>query len=289
MAALSFVDEELPSSRTMPYMVGIIPRYVCGTGTIVSIAFREDEEGGSDESGDVHVAICARRSTVSSGNFTPRSSVDATKVATLQLLGFRTGSMLRYDFRKRGAEVEINAGSVDVRKVIGTRCVGIRYAGESVPNVASRVRGECDEGVRMSLVLEASTGERTSAAIAADAVAISTDATGEVDVKIDELGIAPVDAGTSMSASATPNVAASMPRKNVSNVRDKRLYMKVVFVARHSDRAPLLDDNDERASKRECVFLSCKRCEDRGSSERVWPFRLLMWCGGRPCRPRLGD
>lgn len=169
------------------------------------------------------MTICALRRTVSRGNLTARSSADATKVAMLQLLGLRTGSRLRYVFNKSGEEVEMSAGSVDVRKVIGIKCVGIKKEGESVRNVASNVRGECAEGVRISLVLEASIGESISAEIAADAVAIKTDAIGAVDVSIEELGIAPVDAGTSMSASAMPKVAASMPRRNVSNVRDKRL------------------------------------------------------------------
>lgn len=90
-------------------------------------------------------------------------------------------------------------------------------------NVASNVRGECEEGVRMSLVLEASIGERIRAEMAADAVAINTDATGEVDVNMDALGIAPVATGTRTSASAIPKVAAKMPLKKISNVLDKRL------------------------------------------------------------------
>jgi len=152
-----------------------------------------------------------------------RSSADATNVAILQVLGLETGSKLRYVFKKSGEDVEISAGSVEVRKVIGIRCVGIIKEGESVRNVASNVRGDCEEGVRISLVLAASIGERITAAMAADAVAIRIDAIGEVDVSTDELGIAPVDAGTSISASAIPKVAASMPRKKVSNVLDKRL------------------------------------------------------------------
>jgi hypothetical protein len=72
------------------------------------------------------VAICARRNTVSRGHRTARSIVDATKLAILQLFGLRTGSRLRWVFRKSGDEVEIKVGNVDVRKVMGIRCVGIR-------------------------------------------------------------------------------------------------------------------------------------------------------------------
>ena len=61
--------------------------------------------------------------------------------------------------------------------------------------------------------------------IAADAVAIKTEAIGAVEVNIDALGMAPVLGGTNTSASAIPNTAASTPRKNVSIVRDSKLYM----------------------------------------------------------------
>lgn len=76
--------------------------------------------------GEVQVAICARRNTVSSGNLTARSIVDATKVAIFQLFGLRIGSRFRLFFKKSGDEVEIKVGNVDVRKVMGIRCVGIR-------------------------------------------------------------------------------------------------------------------------------------------------------------------
>ena len=126
--------------------------------------------------------------------------------------------------------------------------------------MAHNVRGEREEGVRMSLVLDASIGESNSDDIAADTVAIKTDATGAVDVNIDALGIAPVLGGISTSTSAMPNTAASNPRKNVSNVRDSMLYMNVVFVPRHSESAPLLADNEDSASSRESVVFSCIRC-----------------------------
>jgi hypothetical protein len=128
--------------------------------------------------------------------------------------------------------------------------------------VAHNVRGEREEGVRMSRVLDASIGESSNEDIAADAVAIKTDAIGAVDVNIDELAIAPVLGGTSISTSAIPNIAANNPRRKVSVVRDNRLYMNVVFVARHSESAPILVDNADNASSRECAFLSCIRCGD---------------------------
>lgn len=114
----------------------------------------------------------------------------------------------------------------------------------------------------MSRVLEASIGESSNEVIAADAVAIKTEANGAVEVKMDELGIAPVLGGTRISASAIPNIAANNPRRNVSVVRDSKLYRKVVFVARHSENAPLLADNADSASSRECAFLTCIRCGD---------------------------
>ena len=72
------------------------------------------------------MAICARRSTVSRGSLIVRSAADAKNVAMLQLPGLRMGSRLRYCLRNRGDEVEISVGSVDVRNVMGIRCVGIR-------------------------------------------------------------------------------------------------------------------------------------------------------------------
>ena len=89
--------------------------------------------------------------------------------------------------------------------------------------MAHNVLGEKDEGVRMSLVLAASIGESNKDDMAVEAVAIKTDATGAVEVNIDALGMAPALTGTSISASATPNIAASRPLMNVSIVRDKTL------------------------------------------------------------------
>ena len=136
------------------------------------------------------------------------------------------------------------------------------YDGESVCKVPHNVRGEREEGVRISLVLDASMGESNKADIAADAVAIKTEAIGALEVNIDVLGIAPVLGGTRMSASAIPNTAASTPRKNVSAVRDSRLYTNVVFVARQRERAPLLADKEDSASSKECVFLSSISCDE---------------------------
>ena len=71
----------------------------------------------------------------------------------------------------------------------------------------------------MSLVLAASIGARTSEDNAAAAVAIRTVAAGAVELRMEVSGIAPEDAGTSISFSATPNTAARKLRKNVSSVR----------------------------------------------------------------------
>ena len=109
----------------------------------------------------------------------------------------------------------------------------------------------------MSRVLEASIGESSNEVIAADAVAIKTEASGAVEVNMDEPGIVPVLGGTSTSTSAIPNIAASNPRRNASVARDSKLYTKVVFVARHNESAPLLADKADSASNRECAFLSC--------------------------------
>ena len=103
----------------------------------------------------------------------------------------------------------------------------------------------------MSLVLDASIGESNNDDIAVEAAAIKTDAIGAVEVNIDELGIAPVFGGTSISASAIPKIAANKPRRNGSSVRNNTLYMNVVFVPRHSESTPLLADNEDNASNRE--------------------------------------
>jgi len=89
-------------------------------------AFRFEEEVGGEYAGDVHVAIWARRRTVSSGNLIDRSTAEPRNVAMLQLAGFIAGSSPRYDFSTTGVLVEISVGIVDVRKVIGRRWAGIR-------------------------------------------------------------------------------------------------------------------------------------------------------------------
>jgi hypothetical protein len=74
----------------IPQIVGKIPRYDCGTGTIVVIPLCFDEP-----SRDVHVDIWALRSTVSSGNLIERSRAELAKVTKLQLAGFMAGSKPR--------------------------------------------------------------------------------------------------------------------------------------------------------------------------------------------------
>lgn len=93
---------------------------------MVVTAFLLDDETGNDWFGEVQVAICARRRTVSKGNLMDKSSAELANVATLQLAVFIAGSRPKYDFRKTGVLVEISAGKVEVRNVIGIRCVGIK-------------------------------------------------------------------------------------------------------------------------------------------------------------------
>lgn len=71
--------------------------------------------------GDVKVAICARRSTVSRGNRTASSKPDPMKVNKFHMDGLRTGSRDRYDFRKSGVVVIMKLGKLEWRIVIGTR------------------------------------------------------------------------------------------------------------------------------------------------------------------------
>lgn len=91
--------------------------------------------------GEVHVAIWARRKTVSSGNLMERSSAEATNVSMDQLLGLMAGSMPTYCLRKRGVDVAISVGSEEVRNVMGIRCSGVSQVGESVRTVASNDLG----------------------------------------------------------------------------------------------------------------------------------------------------
>lgn len=100
-----------------------------------------DEAWGGEDEGDVQVAICARRRTVSKGNFIDRSKAEPANVARLQVAGFMAGSSLRYDFKNTGVLVEIKAGIVDVKNVIGMRCPGIKYAVGSVLSVPNNVLG----------------------------------------------------------------------------------------------------------------------------------------------------
>lgn len=80
----------------------------------------EDVDGGECV-GDVQVAICARRRTVSRGNLIERSNAEPTKEARLQLAGFMAGSRPKYDLRKTGVLVEMRVGRVDEKNVIGMR------------------------------------------------------------------------------------------------------------------------------------------------------------------------
>lgn len=105
----------------IPQIVGRTPRYDCGTGTIVLMAFRFDWDSGGDNDGDVHVAIWARRRTVSRGSLIDKSRADPKRVKMDQLAGLITGSMPKYVLRTKGVDVETNMGTEELKNVIGTR------------------------------------------------------------------------------------------------------------------------------------------------------------------------
>ena len=122
----------------MLHMVPMTPRYEFGVGTIVSISVGAEvlttdgvvglltARPRVRKMGDVNVAICARRRTVSSGNRRPNSRPDEMKVKRLQVDGLTTGSRERYDFRKRGVLMLIRFGRVEDKTVIGRRWGGVR-------------------------------------------------------------------------------------------------------------------------------------------------------------------
>jgi hypothetical protein len=88
---------------------------------MVVMALRFEDAVGGECAGDVQVAICARRRTVSSGNLMDKSMAEPRNVATLQLAGFIAGSSPRYDFSTTGVLVDMSVGRVDVKKVMGRR------------------------------------------------------------------------------------------------------------------------------------------------------------------------
>ncbi len=151
-----------------------------------------------------------------------RSSAEPRNVKIDQLVGFMAGSMARYCFRTSGVDVAMKAGIEEVRKVIGIKCVGVRYAGDSVLTVASNDLGSCDDGVRMSRVLAASIGARIRAESAVAAVVMRTVAVGDTDARTAESDM-PVAPDRAMSFSAMPKTAARKLRKNVSKVRRRTL------------------------------------------------------------------
>ena len=75
--------------------------------------------------GDVNVAICARRRMVSSGRRTAKSKEELMNVAIDQVVGVRIGSTLRYDFSKSGVVVEMKDGTIEWSAVIEIKCEGI--------------------------------------------------------------------------------------------------------------------------------------------------------------------
>jgi hypothetical protein len=120
-------------------------------------------------------------------------------------------------------EVEMKVGIVDVRNVIGIKCAGMRYGVDRVRTVPRRVRGSSDDGVRISRVRAASTGERTRAAIAVAAVEMRTVVVGEAEARMEESGMVDVLSGMRTSGSAIPKRAARKLRKKVSSVRERTL------------------------------------------------------------------
>jgi hypothetical protein len=88
---------------------------------MVVMALRFEDAVGGECAGDVQVAICARRRTVSSGNLMDKSIAEPRNVAILQLAGFIAGSSPRYDFSTTGVLVDMSVGRVDVKKVMGRR------------------------------------------------------------------------------------------------------------------------------------------------------------------------
>jgi hypothetical protein len=152
----------------------------------------------------------------------PRSIAEEAKVATDQLVEFIAGSSPRYERRKKGVAFDKSVGILELRTVMGTRCAGMRYAGESVRKVPSRVRGSSVEGVRINLVFAASTGASTRADSDAAAVAIRTVAVGDIEDSTEASGIEDDEANRT-SCSATPNRAARKLRKKVSRVFERML------------------------------------------------------------------
>jgi hypothetical protein len=71
--------------------------------------------------GDVKVAICARRNTVSRGNRTASSKPDPRNVNRFHMDGLRIGSRERYVFKKSGVVVRMKFGRLEWRIVMGTR------------------------------------------------------------------------------------------------------------------------------------------------------------------------
>jgi hypothetical protein len=204
----------------MPHIVGNIPGYVWGTGTMVCIGFGIGDLclfEVCDVGIEVHVAICARRSTVSSGNLTDKSSAEPRKVKIDQLAGFIAGSRLRYDLRTSGVELAINVGIDEERNVTGIKCDGISQEGWSVFKAPRRDRGPMVEGVRINLVLAVSIGLRRIAATAEERVAINTVVEGDVEFRMAVSGrFDEVDNSTSVSA--IPRAAAMKLRMKVSMV-----------------------------------------------------------------------
>jgi hypothetical protein len=153
-----------PSSWTMYRMVPRTPLYG-PTGTIVFIrGLRPVVWSGSrgafcpaDDLVEVpelgvlfDTAICPRRITVSSGNFTKISAIEMKKDETACAVGVRSGSMRNQVRKKRGREVDRTEGMVLWSRVIGMSAGGQDSDG-SARRDGRRVRGPCVVGVMINL------------------------------------------------------------------------------------------------------------------------------------------
>ena len=120
--------------------------------------------------------------TVSTGNFTPSSKTCPTKVDIAYRFGVVNDSMPKLDFKNRGIDAEINAGSAEC-KIVGKVSVkgGVQLG--RVRKVASIDRGGWVDGVSINLVRAMSKGARMRPATPAAETATVSEARGEGEDK----------------------------------------------------------------------------------------------------------
>lgn len=96
-------------------------------------------------------------------------------VATAYMFGVSSGSMLSFERRKSGNDVEISVGSVECKNVTGAIDHG-KVQDDRVFKVDKTDLGGCVEGVKMSFVRAISRGARMiPARLAADTAMASDD------------------------------------------------------------------------------------------------------------------